>query len=212
MLPPAQLYFTSKSETIWSTCFKAVSSSVSFQEYKPNEEIALQQSWLHSESWWHSSPEPCWAGHLLCPCCPPCGYPVVLGCDVGTAGPSTPTTGSSEDVFLQHGSPHSCALQDSNQLNLSCCCSCSWVLGARNSVEEDQLWGCFGRNPWAPPRVTMFSPKPSVLFPSVAWVGSQGSPGWGGDAQFSGAFPSTGDLKNLLVPPPSLESRHWDQE
>lgn len=34
-----------------------------------------------------------------------------------------------------------------------------------------------------------------------------GSPGRVGAAQLSGAFPSAGDLKNLLVPPPSLESR-----
>lgn len=36
-----------------------------------------------------------------------------------TAMSSTPTTGSSEDVLLQHGAPHSWALQGSNRLNLS---------------------------------------------------------------------------------------------
>lgn len=56
-----------------------------------------------------------------------------------TAMSSTPTTGSSEDVLLQHGAPHSWALQGSNKLNLSCCWSCSWVLGARYSAEENQL-------------------------------------------------------------------------
>lgn len=48
----------------------------------------------------------------------------------------------------------------------------------------------------------MFSPKSSALYPSVSC-----SPGRVGAAQLSGAFPSSGDLKNLLVPSPSLESR-----
>lgn len=74
-------------------------------------------------------------------------------------------------------------------------------------LEEDQLWGYSGCSLWASPPVTMFSPKSSMLHPNIPCVGSQGSPGRVGAVQFSGAFPSAGDLKNLLVPPPSLESR-----
>lgn len=48
-----------------------------------------------------------------------------------------------------------------------------------------------------------------MLYPSVSSVGSEGSSGWAGAAaaQLSGTFPSTGDLQNLLVQSPSLESR-----
>lgn len=117
---------------------------------------------------------------------------MVLGHDAEAAMPPTPTPGKSEDVLLQHCraliSPASAAADPAVGF---------WV-------PDIQLCGCFGCNVWPSPCVAMFSPKSSVLYPSVSWVWSQASPARVG---LSGAFPSAGDLNNLLVPSPSLESR-----
>lgn len=130
---------------------------------------------------------------LLCPCCIPRGDP--WGVMQRQQCPQHP----------QQGGGRMCSFSTEHLTAVLC----KAAISSASAVAALQLGFGFlldiqrrkiscGCNPWASPRVTMSSPKPQCCTRVFSA---------GGAAQLSGAFPSAGDLKNLLVPSPSLESR-----